>query len=390
MKNLAGIGTRWVLALSLLLAVPAASAEELKIGGSGALSGAGTDWGIALQRGIQVAMDEINAAGGVKVGSKTYTLKLVIYDDQYTAQGGTTVATRLINVDGVKFIIGPVGSPAALGVIGVTGPAKVIALTNGYNPKILSPESKYNFRIQLPTEYFAPGVASWLSKTYPHVKKAGFITPNDSVGQSLTPIHIAVYKELGIENVSNEMYDRGLTDFNPLITRMMARGADLLELDGTAPGDAGLITKQARQLGFKGLIIQTGGPGIDEVIKVAGKLAEDFLSYDLFDPNDKSGQTFVTAYRAKYQGPINGLSAVYYNTTKLLAEAIRRAGTLDTDKVRDQIEKLDGFPSLFGPVRWGGQARYGINHQLLHDFFVSQVKNGQVVPVGRVSGANFH
>jgi len=388
MQNWARITNIAALVLAVLMGAAGARAEELKIGASGPLSGGGTDWGIALQRGATVAIDEINGAGGVKVGGTTYTLKMVMYDDQYTAQGGTTVATRLINVDGVKFIIGPVGSPAALGLIGVTGPAKVVALTNGYNPKILSPEAKYNFRIQLPTEYFAPGIARWLSKTYPQAKKAGFISPNDSVGQSLTPIHIATYKEVGIENVSNEMYDRGMTDFNPLITRMMARNADILELDGTAPGDAGLITKQARQLGYKGIIIQTGGPGIDEVVKVAGPFAEGFLSYDLFDPNEKSGQPFVTRYRAKFQGPINGLSPIYYNTIKLLAEALRRAGTLDTDKVRDEIEKLDGFPSLFGPVKWGGQDRYGIRHQLLHDFFVSQVKNGQVVPVTRLGGAN--
>ena len=59
----------------------------------------------------------------------------------------------------------------------------------------------------------------------------------------------------------DEKYDRGLKDFGPLLTRMMAKGAELLELDGNAPGEAGLMTKQARQLGFKGVIIQTGGPG---------------------------------------------------------------------------------------------------------------------------------
>ena len=91
--------------------------EELKIGAVGTLSGGGTEWGLALQRGMTVAVDEINAAGGVKVGGKSYTIKMIMYDDQYTAQGGTTAATRLVNVDGVKFIIGPVGSPPVLGVL---------------------------------------------------------------------------------------------------------------------------------------------------------------------------------------------------------------------------------------------------------------------------------
>ncbi|MFI5400302.1 MAG: ABC transporter substrate-binding protein [SAR324 cluster bacterium] len=376
------------LAFAVAAAVTVAHAEELKIGAVGPLSGGGTDWGLALQRGVTVAMDEINAAGGVKVGATTYTLKMIMYDDQYAAQGGTTAATRLIEVDGVKFILGPVGSPPALGVVSVTGPAKVIALTDGYSPKILNADSKYNFRVQIPTEYFAPAISRWLRKTYPQATKVGFISPNDAVGQTLVPIHIKAYKDAGFETVSTDMFDRGLTDFSPLITRLMSRGADVFELDGNAPGDAGLMVKQARQLGYKGVIIQTGGPGVDEVIRVAGPFAEGFLTYDLFDPTEKAAQGFVAQYHAKFQGPINGLSPIWYNATKLLAEALRRAGALDTDKVRDALEHLDGFPSLLGPVKWDGTERYGIRHQLVHAFFISEVKNGKVVPVTRLGEAN--
>ena len=78
--------------------------EELKIGGIGSLSGGGTAWGIALQRGVQMAVDEINAAGGLKIGDKTYKPRLVMFDDQYTAAGGRLAADRLINNEKIKFI----------------------------------------------------------------------------------------------------------------------------------------------------------------------------------------------------------------------------------------------------------------------------------------------
>jgi branched-chain amino acid transport system substrate-binding protein len=373
------------IVLALLGGVPAAWSEDLKIGAVGTLSGGGTEWGLAVQRSVTVALDQINAAGGLKVGGKTYTLKMVMYDDQYTAQGGTTAATRLVNVDGVKYIIGPVGSPAALGVIAVTNPAKVIALTNGYSPKIMTPESKYNFRIQMPTDYFAPPIAGWLRKTYPQTKKVAIISPNDAVGQSLAPLHVQAYQQHAFEIVFEEKYDRGLKDFGPLITRMMAKGAELLELDGNAPGEAGLMVKQARQLGFKGVIIQTGGPGLDEVIRVAGPLAEGFLSYDLFDPNDPGVQAYVKGYRAKWpDGPIPGISVMYYNATMILHEAFKKADSVDVEKVRLALENLEGTPTVFGPVRWTGQERYGINHQLLHSFFISEVKNGKVTMKARV------
>ena len=90
--------------------------ETLKIGGVGPLSGGGTAWGLAAQRGMEIAIEEINAAGGVKAEGKTHKLQLVMYDDQYTGAGGKAAAERLVNQDKVKFIIGPVGSPPALGV----------------------------------------------------------------------------------------------------------------------------------------------------------------------------------------------------------------------------------------------------------------------------------
>jgi branched-chain amino acid transport system substrate-binding protein len=374
--------SRQLVGLSILLAVlggvSAAGSEELKIGAVGTLSGGGTEWGLALQRGSTIAFDEINAAGGLKIAGKAYTYKLVMYDDQYTAQGGTTAATRLVNVDNVKFILGPIGSPPALGVVAVTNPAKVIALSNGYSPKILTPEGKYSFRMQIPTDYFAPGVARWLRQTHPQMKKVGIISPNDAVGQTLAPLHAQAYTQHGFEMVFDEKYDRGLKDFGPLITRMMAKGAELLELDGNAPGEAGLMVKQARQLGFKGVIIQTGGPGIEEVMRVAGSFAEGFLSYDLFDPTDAALQSYVKGYHAKWDGPIPGLSVVWYNAARVLHEAFKKANSTDVDKVRDALENLEGTATVFGPVRWGGLDRYGINHQLLHSFLISEVKDGKV------------
>ena len=92
-------------------ATVAPAQETLKIGGIGPLSGGGTAWGLAAQRGMEIAIEEINAGGGFKSGGKTYKLELLMYDDQYTGAGGKAAAERLVNQDNVKFIVGPVGSP---------------------------------------------------------------------------------------------------------------------------------------------------------------------------------------------------------------------------------------------------------------------------------------
>jgi branched-chain amino acid transport system substrate-binding protein len=89
----------------------ASSKEVLKIGAIGSLSGSGAAGGIATKNSLQIAIDEVNERGGLKVGGKTYELKQVIYDDTYTGQGWTTAANRMIFEDKVKFIIGSIGRP---------------------------------------------------------------------------------------------------------------------------------------------------------------------------------------------------------------------------------------------------------------------------------------
>jgi branched-chain amino acid transport system substrate-binding protein len=358
---------------------------ELKIGAVGSLSGGGTAWGIATQRGVGLAIDEVVAAGGLKVGDQVYTPRLVMYDDQYTGQGGTTAATRLVNEDKVKFIIGPIGSPAVLGVLGVTDPAGVVVLSNGFSPKILSEDKEHNFRVSLTTNEFAPPIVNYLKQTYPDAKRVGMIYPNDEIGQTIVPILVKAYEDAGFEVVAKEPYERGTKDFASLLTRMMSRGVDIFELNSNAPGEAGLLVKQAKQLGFDGVMIQTGGPGIDEVIKVAGAQADGFLSYDIFNPEDPSAQAFVKAYEAKYDGPINAYAPIMYNAAKLLFEAMRRAGSLEEGQVRAALQGLEGHQTLFGPVRWTGKEQYGIEHQLLTDLYVSEVKGGKFAPKTRIS-----
>ena len=356
--------------------------ETLKIGGVGPLSGGGTAWGLAAQRGMEIAIEEINAAGGVKAEGKTHKLQLVMYDDQYTGAGGKAAAERLVNQDKVKFIIGPVGSPPALGVISVTNPAKVIALTNGYAPQILKNDTKdpYNFRIYPTNIEFGPPLIKWLKENAPEVKKVGMLAPNDAVGQSVAGALAEDYRKQGFE-VSLELFERGIKEFTPLILRMMAQKVDAFEFDGNSPGDAGLMLKQIRQAGFKGKVIQIGGPGSDEIIEIAGAAAEGFLSYGVFDWETPAGKKLRPIYEQKYgKGIINQFMPAFYHTVFLLVDAIKRADSTDTDKVRDALDAMNGFDAgVYGPVKWAGKDSYGVNRQLMFTYYLAEVKDGKLV-----------
>jgi branched-chain amino acid transport system substrate-binding protein len=375
------------VALLALLANTMLAQEELKIGGIGALSGGGTAWGLAIQRGIQLAIDEEIAAGGLKVGGRTYKPVLIMFDDQFSATGGRTAAERLVNLEKVKFIIGPHASPAVLAALPITTAAKVIFLSDGFAPAILKNDfhSPYNFRMVDSTVEFGPPMVEWLRKNYPKLKKVALVVTNDATGQSTLLQLAADYKANGVE-VWSEMFDRGEKEFTPLLTRMIAQHVDLFDLDSNSPGDAGLMVKQARAVGYKGLICQIGGPAVEEIISVAGSRAEGFISFDTFDFSTPEGKKFEQMYHKKWSGVINAQTPEWYNAAKILFEALRRAGTLDTDKVRDVLEHLGGYQtSMYGPVVWGGKAEYGVNHQLLLPFWIVEVKGGKEVIRERVT-----
>ena len=373
----------WCIGATTTRFLRVTSRSCIGVGGVGPLSGGGTAWGLAAQRGIQLAIDDINAAGGFKAEGKTYKLELIMYDDQYTGAGGKAAAERLVNQDKVKFIIGPVGSPPALALIGVTNPAKVLAMTNGYAAGVLKNDfpDPYNFRLYPTNLEFGPPLIKWLKENRPEIKKVGLLAPNDAVGQAVTNPLAEDYRKQGFEAVV-EFFERGTKEFTPLILRMMAQKVDAFEFNGNSPGDAGLQLKQIRQAGFKGHVMQVGGPAMDEIMEIAGPAAEGFMSYDIFDWDTPIGKKLRAAYEAKYGkgGIINAFVPAFYHCTYLVVEAIKRADSTDTTKVRAAMETTGGYDAgVYGPIKWTGKETYGVNRQLMFPYYFSQVKGGKIV-----------
>jgi branched-chain amino acid transport system substrate-binding protein len=386
------VSNRWIasalrgtlLAGAVLAGMPgpvAAEQKDLKIGVIAALSGGGTAWGLGLQRGVQLALDEANAAGGVTVGPDTYKLSIIALDDQYNAAQAKTAADRLVNGEGVKYIFGPVGSPGAMGSLPVTQPAKVLQFVDGYTAAILKNEwhGAYVFRVNNSSLEFSEPIVQWVKQTMPEVKKVGLIGPNDATGQAAIPTLAGYYKKAGFDTWV-DYYERGNKEFTPLLLRMMAENVDLFDLNSNAPGEAGLLLKQARQVGFTGTILQAGGAGVDEIVAIAGPLAKGFLKYDVIDEQSPEVKPLVAAYAKKYGGTMNGMVPIYYNATSILLEAMRRAGSIDTTAVRDAVEKLNGWKTPFyGNLVWSGEKVYGVNHQIMLPFYIKEVQGKQAI-----------
>lgn len=362
--------------------------ETLKIGALVTLSGAGAAWGQGMKNAAELAADKVNSTGGLEVAGKKYKVEVIPYDDKYQANEAVTVANRLIFEDKVKYIIGPVGSAAVLAIQPITEKNKVILMTLGFTPKALGTDKAFTFRPNVTTGEVAQPQISWVVKSQ-GIKKVGALFPNDETGHAMSNDIEAAYKKGGATMAAKEFFERERVDFVPLLTRMLARGIDAIELDGNSPTTAGLITKQARELGFKGKIVRTGGPATAEIINVAGKAsAEGMFVHTPMNPAQPSTKAYADMYAAKYKTSMNGFSPAFYDGTTMLFEAMRQAGTVtDTEKVSAALEKIKDFPGALGNLNWTGKAMYGIDHQLDAPFYVAQIKDGAEVIVARCTVA---
>lgn len=365
---------------ALFLGVGAQAQETLKMGAVVTISGSGAAWGQALLYGAELAADDVNAKGGLEVAGKKYKIQFVPYDDKYQANEAVTAATRLVSEDKVKYIIGPVGSAAAVAVEPITEKAGVIILTLGFTTKALGADKPHSFRPNLTTGETSQPQIDWVVKSR-GVKKVGALFPNDETGQQIAIDLEKAYKKAGAELAAKEFFERERVDMMPLITRLMAKGVDGIELDGNAPGTAGLIVKQARELGFKGLIIRSGGPSTAEIVAVAGVGATNGMLVNTpIDMTKPEIAAYADRYFKKYQKKMNGFSPAFYDGTHMLFAAMQKAGTVtDTAKVRVALENIQNYKGIGGTLNWTGKEAYGINHQINSPFYIAEVRDGQEV-----------
>lgn len=373
------------LVLGATLMAGASAQEVLKIGVVSALDGPGSEWGRGVDGGTKIAAKEINDAGGLKVGDKTYKLEIISYDDAYKAAQGVSAATRLIEQDRVDFILGPLGSASGLAVKPMYEQNKVIGLVNTYTPQMLK-DVKYIFRVLPTTSEIVEPMVDWIKQNHPAVKTVAVMSPNDQTGWDSQKAQIAAYKQFGYDIVGSELFERSTRDFQSLLTRIMLKQPDLIELDTTPPGTAGLIIRQARELGYKGMFSKIGGPGVPEIVNAAGKeFAEGTVTYVAADTSNDKYKWLEQQYSGFYPLPMNAFNVFFYDGAHMLFNAIQNAGTItDTDKVRDALIAVAPYEGMQGTLVWGGQELYGNNHQIQAPVFVGVIKDGQEVIVEKI------
>jgi branched-chain amino acid transport system substrate-binding protein len=375
-------------ALAVAMSAGGAYAQtcEIKIGGMGPMSGGAAQWGLAMAGAAELAAAEANAGGGLEVSGKKCKVTVISYDSKYTADGAAAGSNALAS-QGIKIIIGPVGSPETTGIKPVAARNEQLAWNAAYAKNALEPKFPLMFHV-------APGPAVWsdimikhVIKTFP-MKSVALIAPNDQAGTDIVSVDAEAYRANGI-TTTEEYYQRGTTNFAPIVTRILAAKPDVVDTASSPPGDAGVIVKQLRLAGFNGAIGRLGGPGTEEILRVVGGIdvLKDFYWFETVATGDPKVQEIDALYR-KYLGkdPVGG-TALWGNlpAARMTLKAIAAAGTADdAQKVAEALRKLPVDDPNMGKGYWTGKKQYGIAQELFFPFGVGIIKDGKNLGVTRM------
>jgi len=378
-----------VLALAVVGPGPAPAAEKtLTIGLLGPLSGGAASYGVELQRGAEMRTDEINKAGGLKVGGDVYKIKLVAYDHKAQAAEAATATNKLVFQDKVKYIIGNAVGATCNAAQTITEPNKVMFSFVCWGTANLAPEKPYSFRSMLSQWELAEPFYRWVKENHPKVKRVAVISPNDTSGKDTNTAVVKALKALAFEVTADEYYERGTKDFYPVLTKLLAQKPDMIDVAAAPAGEAGLILKQAMELGFKGAKGWTAGTNPFTIIGVAGREAAEGV-WSPANINVKSEHVnsavrkFGEAYEKRY-GEVPGVIAVAnFAAFDVFTQAMQRAGSVETDRVLEVLTK-ERFETVWGPLVIGGKETYGIDRQFLYPLVISEVREGKIVDITQV------
>lgn len=312
------------------------------------LTGDTAGFGKSTTNGIELATDEINAAGGVN-GRQ---VKLVIEDDQGRPEQAKTVVSKLISQDKVHAVLGEVASSNSLAAAPVSQENKVPMISpSSTNPKVTQ-TGDYIFRVCFIDPFQGAVMAKFAANTLKAKTAAIFGDVNSDYSKGLTEFFEREFNKLGGTVIRKETYTQRDPDFKAQLTNIRAANPDVIYVPGYY-GQVGIIAKQARELGLNKPLL--GGDGWDnpELWNLGGEsLKGAYISnhYSVDDPSPAI-QKFVSAYKSKYKGVApDSLAALGYDAMYVLADAIRRAGTTESAKVRDAIAQTKNFLGVTGSI----------------------------------------
>lgn len=358
------------LALASATAIAAqtdwASADGvIKYGVVSTYSGSAAPWGAAQSASVLIAIEDINNAGGIKVGDETYTLQRVEYDHAYDPTKAVTVARQAVHQDGVRFLE-VLGGGVIPAVQTVTEPAGALMFGQGGGFAWIGEDKPNSFQPFYNIGESAVAIMEYISKNDPDAKRIVLIYPDDDLGEATAEIAIAGGTELGLE-VERFFVGRDTTDFYPLFASLMQNPPDYIDFGGMPGPQYSVIVRQGVESGYQGKFMFSSTLDTNAFVQLG---AESLIVGGLVSPawttwGTDRGMSWIERMDQAVPGNRQMWTGRSYDNLMLLKAAIEEAGTIDTVEVREALERVSAS-GVSGEVRYR-------DHKMLAPFPVGEI-----------------
>lgn len=327
--------------------------DVIKIGGVAPLTGGAATYGLSTRNASIMAIDEINAKGGLLIGGKRYKLLYIFEDDEGRPEAAANAFRKLIDQDRVVAIIGTVMSKCSLAGAPIAQDAGVPMISpTSTNPQVTL-IGDYIFRACFIDPFQGSVMANFAYHELGKRRAAVLFDNGNDYNKGLAQFFRERFQRLGGEIVAYEAFtDEDKTqDFTPQLTKIKAKEPDVLFLPNYYSSVA-LVAKQARAMGLDVTLI--GGDGWDspELIKLGGEAIKGGFFSTHFSKDDprEEVQRFVKAYRKRYGSPPDALAALAYDACLILFDAMKRAGSPDPLAIKNALRETKDLKVLSGTI----------------------------------------
>lgn len=364
------------------LSAAEAQDKELKIGFVGVTSGPAAAWGTSNVRSMQTRAEWLNEKGGVKIGEDTYKITVVTFDDQKDPKRAIAGMEKMAQ-EGIHYVVGPNVDDGAAAVRPVAESKGIIYFPYAFPKELYTPPASNAVLGMVANYQSAPAIYKYL-KENKGIKKIAFVAANESDPLSQRDGGVAAAKALGLEIVAqNDTYPNDTRDFTPVLTPIVRQKPDLLVLSGVSPGNAPLLIRAARELGYEGLISAETAQDATVLQEGAGDLANGFISVGgASTPEIRSAEMdeFIERYTKKF-GEYNDESNTKVYALDYIVETLK-ANPKGLEDVEEFKKTMDTFsaPNPYvkeGTLKYVGMTSFGQKRQLSVPMVVTEFKDGK-------------
>ena len=348
---------------------PTAEAVPFTFGVAGPMTGQYAQYGTPVKRGAEIAVDMLNADGGVNGGQASFTTG----DDLGDPKEAVLVAQKFIDDPEVLFVDGHVFSGATIAAGAKYQTAGISMISPSATQPDISDIGEFVWRVCITDAVQGEGLAKY-SVSDLDAKKIAIMYDNSDYGRGLADAYDEAVKAAGGSVVAKEQYAGGDTDFKAQLTKIKGETPDLLFLSGYFP-EGSKIAQQARELGIDAQLLGSDGYASQEIINLGGQAVEGMLISTFFDAtkDDPAVTEFVKAYTAKFDAEPDWFGACSYDAVMIAAAAAKKAGSNERAAINDALGTLGAYQGVTGTIE------FDENGDVLKPLNIVVVEDGKLV-----------